>query len=198
MTATLSRSDWRAPVDVAEVTASEGSLRTFLHGLPGVDQVGVESRVAKLATRSVKAGSKTQAIDLAIAMIDLTTLEGRDTPATVRSLCARARRPDPQQPDVPSPAAVCLYPDLVPVARDALAGTPIAIASVATGFPSGRTSLAIKLAETADAVAAGADEVDMVIDRARSWLGGTAKCTTRSSRCARPASARTVPPPTSR
>src|ERR1700722_11961480 len=98
-------------------------------------------------------------------MVDLTTLEGADTPGKVADLCAKARRPDPSDPDVPAVAAVCIYPDLVALARAGVAGTSIAVASVATAFPSGRASLAVKLADTADAVNAGADEVDMVIDR---------------------------------
>jgi deoxyribose-phosphate aldolase len=151
--------------DLADVTASASALRRFLHGLPGVDQVGVEKRVAQLATRSIKRDSKRWALDLAIRMVDLTTLEGADTPGKVQSLCAKAVRPDPSDPDVPSVAAVCVYPDLVATAVDALRGTDIHVASVATAFPSGRSSLDIKLQDTRDAVAAGADEIDMVIDR---------------------------------
>jgi deoxyribose-phosphate aldolase len=150
---------------LSEITASETSLRRFLHGLPGVDQVGAEARAAMLATRSIKTTAKQRAIDLAISMIDLTTLEGQDTPGKVRALCAKAQRPDPSDQTVPQVAAVCIYPDLVGVAAQALAGSGIKVASVATGFPSGRTSLAVKQADTRDAVAAGADEVDMVIDR---------------------------------
>ncbi len=150
---------------LSEITASETSLRRFLHGLPGVDQVGADARAAMLATRSIKTTAKQWAIDLAISMIDLTTLEGQDTPGKVRALCAKAQRPDPSDPSVPQVAAVCVYPDLVGVAAKALAGSNIHIASVATGFPSGRASLEVKLVDTRDAVAAGADEVDMVIDR---------------------------------
>ena len=150
---------------LSEITASETSLRRFLHGLAGVDQVGADARAAMLSTRSIKTTAKQWAIDLAISMIDLTTLEGQDTPGKVRALCAKAQRPDPSDPSVPHVAAVCVYPDLVGVAVKALAGSGIHVASVATGFPSGRTSLEVKLAETRDAVAAGADEVDMVIDR---------------------------------
>ncbi|HEX6325175.1 MAG TPA: deoxyribose-phosphate aldolase [Jiangellaceae bacterium] len=150
---------------LSEITASETSLRRFLHGLAGVDQVGADARAAMLSTRSIKTTAKQWAIDLAISMIDLTTLEGQDTPGKVRALCAKAQRPDPSDPSVPHVAAVCVYSDLVGVAVKALAGSGIHIASVATGFPSGRTSLEVKLAETRDAVAAGADEVDMVIDR---------------------------------
>jgi len=149
----------------SDVTSSEAALRRFLHGLPGVDQVGADARAAMLATRSIKTTAKAEAIDLAIAMVDLTTLEGADTPGKVRTLCAKARRPDPLDPSVPMVAAVCLYADLVPVAVDALAGSGVKVAAVATAFPSGRASLAVKLADTEDAVAAGADEVDMVIDR---------------------------------
>jgi deoxyribose-phosphate aldolase len=148
-----------------EVTRSESSLRAFLHGLPGVDQVGAEARAAMLATRSVKTTAKAWAIDLAVRMVDLTTLEGQDTPAKVRALCAKAVRPDPADPTCPPVAAVCVYPDLVPVAVDALRGSGVHVASVATAFPSGRASLAVKLADVRGAVADGADEIDMVIDR---------------------------------
>jgi deoxyribose-phosphate aldolase len=151
--------------DLADLARSEISLRRFLHGLPGVDQVGAEGRAAALATRSVKAASKLWAIDTAISMVDLTTLEGADTPGKVLGLCGKARRPDPADPATPPVAAICVYPDLVAVARAALAGSPVKVASVATAFPSGRASLPVKLADVADAVAAGADEVDMVIDR---------------------------------
>jgi deoxyribose-phosphate aldolase len=150
---------------VAELATSDAALRQVLFGLPGVDQVGAEARAAALATRSIKRDSKLWALDAAVRMVDLTTLEGADTPGRVRALCAKARRPDPTDPAVPSVAAVCVYADLVSVARDALAGSGIAVAAVATAFPSGRASLAVKLADVADAVEAGADEVDMVIDR---------------------------------
>jgi deoxyribose-phosphate aldolase len=145
--------------------ASATVLRRVLHGLPGVDQVGATERAAALATRSVKWEAKLWALEMAVRMVDLTTLEGADTPGKVRSLCAKARRPDPDDPGVPPVAAVCVYPDLVGVARRELAGSPVAVASVATAFPSGRASAAVKLADVADAVSAGADEVDMVIDR---------------------------------
>lgn len=153
------------PAHLADVTRDESSLRRFLHGLPGVDPVGLEQRAAGLATRSIKKASKLAAIDLAISMIDLTTLEGADTPGKVRALAAKGRRPDPDQPDTPQVAALCIYPDMVATAVAALAGTPIGIASVATAFPTGRTSLAVRLADTRVAVEAGATEVDMVIDR---------------------------------
>ena len=151
---------------LADVTASDAALRRFLHGLPGVDAVGLEARAAGLGTRSVKTTAKAYAIDLAISMIDLTTLEGADTPGKVRALCAKGRRPDPTDPGTPHVAAICVYPDMAGVAREALGeGSGISVASVATAFPAGRTSLPVKLADTADAVAAGADEIDMVIDR---------------------------------
>jgi deoxyribose-phosphate aldolase len=152
-------------IDVAGITASNSSLRRFLHGLPGVDQVGAEARAATLSTRSIKTTAKAWAIDLAISMIDLTTLEGQDTPGKVRALCAKAMRPDPAEPATPKVAAICVYPDMVPVAAEALRGSGVHLASVATAFPSGRASMAVKLADTRDAVAAGADEIDMVIDR---------------------------------
>ena len=144
--------------------ANPGSLRRFLHGLPGVDEVGAKARAATLGTRSIKNDAKAWAIDTAIGMVDLTTLEGMDTPGKVRALCAKARRPDPTDPTTPSVAAVCVYGDLVGIAREAV-GDSLHVAAVATAFPSGRASLAVKLADTADAVAAGADEIDMVIDR---------------------------------
>ena len=150
---------------LADVTSSEDRLRRFLLGLPGVDQVGAEARAATLSTRSIKTTAKAYALDLAIRMIDLTTLEGQDTPGKVRALCAKARRPDPADPSTPQVAAVCVYPDLVATAKRELQGSGINVASVATAFPSGRSSLAIKVQDTKDAVAAGADEVDMVIDR---------------------------------
>jgi deoxyribose-phosphate aldolase len=149
----------------ADVVRDDSTLRRFLHGLPGVDQVGAQARAAALATRSIKKQSKQWALDLAIRCVDLTTLEGADTPGKVRALCAKGRRPDPTDPSTPPVAAICIYPDLVPVARAELVGSPVKVASVATAFPSGRASMAVKLADTRDAVAAGADEIDMVIDR---------------------------------
>ena len=154
-----------APADTQSVAWSEASLRGFLHGLPGVDRVGAEARAAMLASRSIKTTAKQWALDAAISMIDLTTLEGQDTPGKVRALCAKAKRPDPADPTAPTVAAVCVYPDLAHVAAAELKGSGIHVASVATAFPSGRTSLDVKLADVKYAVAAGADEVDMVIDR---------------------------------
>jgi deoxyribose-phosphate aldolase len=150
---------------LADVPTSDAGLRQVLHGLPGVDQVGAEARAAGLATRSIKKDAKLAALELAVRMVDLTTLEGADTPGKVRGLCAKAQQPDPADLAVPSVAAVCIYPDLVSVAKSELDGSDVAVASVATAFPSGRASLSVKLADVADAVAADADEVDMVIDR---------------------------------
>ncbi|MFM8773626.1 MAG: deoxyribose-phosphate aldolase [Actinomycetota bacterium] len=147
-----------------DVTSSNASLRGFLHALPGVDQVGAEARAAALASRSIKAESKRQAIDLAISMVDLTTLEGMDTPGKVRALCAKGLRPDPSDPSVPHVAAICVYGDMARIAREAV-GDQVHVAAVATAFPSGRASLDVKLQDTREAVANGADEIDMVIDR---------------------------------
>ncbi|HMQ37615.1 MAG TPA: deoxyribose-phosphate aldolase [Micropruina sp.] len=149
----------------ADVTASDAALRRFLHGLPGVDQVGAEARAASLGTRSIKTTAKQWALDLAIRMVDLTTLEGMDTPGKVRALCSKARRPDPADPSCPHTAAVCVYGDMVAIAKDALRGSAVKVAAVATAFPSGRASRTVRLTDTAEAAAAGADEIDMVIDR---------------------------------
>jgi deoxyribose-phosphate aldolase len=166
----VTTSSTTSSVPLADIASSEASLRRFLHGLPGVDQVGAEQRAAGLGTRSIKTTSKDFALDLAIRMVDLTTLEGADTAGKVRALSTKALRPDPTDPTCPSVAAVCVYPDMVGVARQTLgdSGDParqVRIASVATAFPSGRAALDIKLADTRDAVDAGADEIDMVIDR---------------------------------
>src|SRR5580658_4340807 len=156
---------------LSEVATSDAALRQVLHGLPGVDQVAAEARAAGLATRSVKRDAKMRALDMAVRMVDLTTLEGADTPGKVRAMCAKARRPDPADPAVPPVAAVCVYPDLVGVARAELAGSPVAVASVATAFPSGRASLAVQLADVRDAVEAGAAEVATLDNVSRaSWL----------------------------
>ncbi|GGV02929.1 deoxyribose-phosphate aldolase [Streptomyces spectabilis] len=149
----------------ADVTTSAATLHRFLHGLPGVDAVGLEARAAALGTRSIKTTAKAYAIDLAISMIDLTTLEGADTVGKVRALGAKAVHPDPTDRDTPRTAAVCVYPDMVATAKEAVAGSDVKVASVATAFPAGRAALGVKLADVRDAVAAGADEIDMVIDR---------------------------------
>jgi deoxyribose-phosphate aldolase len=130
-----------------------------------IDQVGVEARSAELAKRSIKKEAKLWALELAIRCCDLTTLEGQDTPGKVAALCSKAIRPDPSDPNVPSVAAVCVYPNLVPAAKARLEGSGVKVASVATAFPSGQSPLPIKVAEVAAAVELGADEVDMVIDR---------------------------------
>ena len=137
--------------------------------------MGVEARAAALGTRSGKTTAKAQAIDLAISMVDLTTLEGADTPGKVRALSAKALRPDPADPSCPPVAAVCVYPAMVPVAAEVLRGTGVHLASVATAFPSGQAPLDVKLADTRDAVAAGADEIDMVISRGAFLSGDYAK-----------------------
>jgi deoxyribose-phosphate aldolase len=153
------------PTHLADATANDVSLRRFLFGLPGVDPVGIEQRAAGLATRSIKRASKLAAIDLAISMVDLTTLEGADTPGKVRNLSRKAMQPDPDYPEIPHTAAICVYPDMVPTAVAELKGSGVKVASVATAFPSGRSSLEVKLADTKIAVDGGADEIDMVIDR---------------------------------
>jgi deoxyribose-phosphate aldolase len=133
--------------------------------LPHVDRVGIQERVDALAKRSIKGEAKQEGLLLAISMLDLTTLEGADTPGKVRQLSAKAVTPSPAYPEVPSCAAVCVYPTMVGVARDAVAGTGVHVASVATGFPAGQTPLATRLEEVRLAVADGADEIDMVISR---------------------------------
>jgi deoxyribose-phosphate aldolase len=133
--------------------------------LTPVNRQGVEERAAALGKRSIKTSAKREGIKLAVSMIDLTTLEGADTPGKVRHLCAKAVCPDPSRPEIPSCAAVCVYPSLVGVAAEALQGSGVAVASVSTGFPAGQTSLSIKVTETREAVAAGASEIDMVISR---------------------------------
>ncbi|MGH2812908.1 MAG: deoxyribose-phosphate aldolase, partial [Actinomycetota bacterium] len=130
-----------------------------------VDAVGLEERAATLSTRSIKRGSKLWALELAIRCCDLTTLEGADSPGKIRQLAAKARRPAPADPSISHVAALCVYPRLVPVAAAALDGSGVLVASVATAFPSGQTSLDLRLREVEEAVAAGADEIDMVVSR---------------------------------
>lgn len=151
--------------DLHDVPQTETQWLRVLHGLPGVDQVGAETRAARLGTRSIKREAKGWALDLAIRCTDLTTLEGSDTPGKVEALCAKGIRPDPSDADVPSVAAICVYPDMVATAVRALGSSGVGVASVATAFPSGRASLDVKLADTRQAVADGATEIDMVIDR---------------------------------
>jgi deoxyribose-phosphate aldolase len=153
------------PESIVGSRITNQSLRRWLHSLPGVDKVGLEARAAALGTRSIKTSSKAWALDAAIKMMDLTTLEGMDTPERVRSLCLKALTPDPTDLTTPSPAAICVYGDMVKYAKAALGDSGIYVAAVATAFPSGRASLKVKLEDTKDAVRAGADEIDMVIDR---------------------------------
>lgn len=136
-----------------------------------IDQVGVESRVARLNARSIKKDSKIEALKMALSMVDLTTLEGMDTEGKVRQLCRKAMQPHAALPDLPTVAAVCVYPNMVSVAKEELKGSGIHVASVATAFPSGMTTLDDKFEETRRAVEDGADEVDMVISRGRFLKG---------------------------
>jgi deoxyribose-phosphate aldolase len=140
-------------------------LKQRLPRIGSIDQVAVEARATELAKRSIKKDAKVWALELAIRCCDLTTLEGQDTPGKVSALCSKALRPDPSDPNIPSVAAVCVYPNLVPTAVERLRGTGVKVASVATAFPSGQSPLDVKLRETEEVVALGADEVDMVIDR---------------------------------
>ena len=150
------------------VDGTEVSLKKYLGALSGVDQVGADARAAMLATRSIKTSSKRWAIDTAISMLDLTTLEGADTPRKIQALCTKAVRPEPMNSDVPSVSAVCVYNDMVRIARahlDSIGGGHVGVAAVSTAFPSGRASMAVKMRDTQDALDAGASEIDMVIDR---------------------------------
>src|SRR5919112_3391369 len=140
-------------------------LEPRLPRIGSIDQVAVEERAAQLAKRSIKKEAKLWALDLAVRMMDLTTLEGKDTPGKVRALAGKARRPDPTDPSIPSVAALCVYPNMIPTAVDALQGSGVKVASVATYFPSGQAPLEVKLADVRGAVELGADEIDMVIDR---------------------------------
>ncbi|MFM1796539.1 MAG: hypothetical protein RL733_320 [Actinomycetota bacterium] len=158
--------------------SSESSIKSFLKNLSPVDQVGADSRAAMLATRSIKTSSKLWAIDTAISMIDLTTLEGADTPGKVAALCTKAVRPDPSDSSAPHVGAVCVYNDMVKIARDHLdnnGGKEIPVAAVSTAFPSGRASLDVKKRDTEDAIASGATEIDMVIDRGAFLSGNLEK-----------------------
>jgi deoxyribose-phosphate aldolase len=150
-------------------------LEPRLPRIGSVDAVALEERAAALAKRSIKRESKLQALELAVRMMDLTTLEGADTPGKVAALCSKAVRPDPVDTTVPSVAAVCVYPNLVPTAKQRLRDTGVKVASVATAFPSGQSPLDVKLADVRDAVKFGADEVDMVIDRGAFLSGRYAK-----------------------
>ena len=150
-------------------------LEPRLPRIGSVDAVALEERAASLAKRSIKREAKVFALDLAIRTIDLTTLEGSDTPGKVAALSSKALRPDPTDPSIPSCAAVCVYPNLVPTARERLRGSGVHVAAVATGFPSGQYPTQIKVADTRSAVELGADEIDMVIDRGAFLSGRYAK-----------------------
>jgi deoxyribose-phosphate aldolase len=150
-------------------------LEPRLPRIGSIDAVAVEERAATLAKRSIKREAKVFALDLAIRMMDLTTLEGADTPGKVAALASKAVRPDPSDPAVPSVAAICVYPNLVPTALERVGGTGVKVASVATAFPSGQAPLDVKLMEVRDVVEMGADEVDMVIDRGAFLAGRYAK-----------------------
>src|ERR671922_684640 len=150
-------------------------LEPRLPRIGSVDAVALEERAAALARRSIKKEAKLFALELAIRMIDLTTLEGADTPGKVHALATKAVRPDPTDPSIPSVAALCVYPNLVPTAVARLRGTGVKVASVATAFPSGQAPTHLKVAEVRDVVEMGADEVDMVIDRGAFLSGRHAK-----------------------
>ena len=182
VSATLSGRSAATSARCGEATRDETSLRRFLHGLPGVDQVGAEARAAGARDAQHQDDDKAWALDTAIRMVDLTTLEGADTPGKVRSLSAKADAARSERPPTPPVAAVCVYPDLVEVAVEALRGSGVQVASVATAFPSGRAALDGSWPTSRDAVAAGADEIDMVIDRGAFLAGATGRSSTRSSR----------------
>jgi deoxyribose-phosphate aldolase len=166
-TTTPARRDGRRDL----TTGRHRALGSLLGRVWAVDAVGVEERAASLARRSIKRDAKLWALDLAIRMMDLTTLEGKDTPGKVRALAGKARRPDPTDPSIPSVAALCVYPNMIATAADALRGSGVKVASVATYFPSGAASLDVKLHDVRSAIELGADEIDMVIDRG-AYLAG--------------------------
>jgi deoxyribose-phosphate aldolase len=159
-----SRRDIRGIMPPVATAAMRTTFSKLFDEIGTVDQVGIEERVAKFTTRSIKKGSKLWGLKTAVSMVDLTTLEGKDTPGKVASLCQKARRPS-ADPDVPPVAAVCIYPFLVKHAARRLADTAIKVASVATAFPSGQSPLPLRLEEVRTAVSDGADEIDMVINR---------------------------------
>lgn len=154
---------------------TDRALRAYLGSVPSVDDVMVHQRVAGLATRSIKKESKRAALDLAVRMTDLTTLEGQDTPGKVRQLASKAVRPDPSDPSIPSVAALCVYPSMVPHAVPVLEGSGVHLAAVATYFPSGQAPGESRVADVRTAVEAGADEIDMVIDRGAFLAGDYVK-----------------------
>ena len=150
----------------------KGSLSfTDLPISPSIDKVGVEERVARFQSRSIKNASKRQGLDLVLSMIDLTTLEGKDTPGKVKQMCYKAHHLHDSYPNLPTVAAVCVFPSMVRTAKTALLGTSVKVASVSTAFPSGQSTRAVKLADTKFAVDEGADEIDMVISRGKFLAG---------------------------
>jgi deoxyribose-phosphate aldolase len=156
-------------------TGFELPLEARLPRIGSVDAVALEERAGSLAKRSIKRDAKVFALELAIRTTDLTTLEGSDTPGKVAALCSKAMRPDPSDPSIPHCAAICVYPNLVPTARERLEGSGVRVAAVATGFPSGQYPTNIKVADVRSAVELGADEIDMVIDRGAFLSGRYAK-----------------------
>jgi len=142
-----------------------------LNNLPVYDTTGVIERIARFCTRSIKSSSKVEGLKLALSMIDLTTLEGKDTPRKVQQLCYKAMHPHDTLKNIPTVAAICVYPAFVKEAKKALHGSDIQVASVATAFPSGQSSLEVKLLDTKFAVDQGADEIDMVISRGQFLAG---------------------------
>jgi len=161
-----------APRQTARLSAPRHqALGNLLGRVWAVDQVGIEERAAMLSKRSIKRESKLWALDLAIRMIDLTTLEGKDTPGKIRALAGKAVRPDPTDPTIPSVAALCVYSNMIGPAKEALKGSTVKVAAVTTYFPSGQAPLAVKLEDVRQALAAGADEIDMVMDRG-AYLAG--------------------------
>lgn len=147
------------------------SAKSIVSSAPPIDQIGVEERVSRFTKRSIKSSSKMAALKMAISMMDLTTLDAKDTPGKVRQLCNKAIRPDDTMSDIPSVAAVCVYPNMVSIAKEALQGTKIQVAAVATAFPSGMSTRDVKIRETKFAVSEGADEIDMVISRGKFLAG---------------------------
>jgi deoxyribose-phosphate aldolase len=156
-------------------TGFELPLEPRLPRIGAVDAVALEERAASLSKRSIKKDAKVFALELAIRTTDLTTLEGSDTPGKVAALCSKALRPDPVDASIPSCAAICVYPNLVPTARERLRGSSVKVAAVATGFPSGQYPTHIKVADARNAVELGAEEIDMVIDRGAFLSGRYAK-----------------------
>ncbi len=156
---------------IERAVSGAAGAAALVAGVVAVDAVGLEERAAALAKRSIKREAKVWALDLAIRCVDLTTLEGSDTPGKIVAMCAKAVRPDPMDASIPSVAAVCIYPELVPVAAGQLRGTGVHVASVAGGFPSGLAPLDARLTEIREVVAMGADEVDIVLNRS-AFLAG--------------------------